>query len=279
MNGKLNKPGKQATNITFIFPLVLGLVATIPTCVAISGHSAPAPPASIRLLVPPEDDFFSKELFCNGIPIKSHQVVSDQALYLAYTRLQMMLAHLPTVTSNIVGAKVELHIIGKDQVTTDLPEWRQDKGKPLPEYNGLTRDQRTRGMGGQLTSCGEENLLQLKKDRYFGRDICVHEFSHVIRDYGMDEKTVARFDGQYRKSLQAGLWVNSYAGANPDEFFAELSMWYFGTHGDLNMKGAKPDNGPEGLRQYDRDAYQLFDDFYRGRIPVNQKTFTTDHNH
>ena len=45
-----------------------------------------------------------------------------------------------------VGA--ELHIIGRDQVTTDLPEWRQDKGKPLAEYGGLTRDERTRGMGG-----------------------------------------------------------------------------------------------------------------------------------
>ncbi|HUC84638.1 MAG TPA: hypothetical protein VL970_05545, partial [Candidatus Acidoferrales bacterium] len=133
----------------------------------------------ITVLNPPEQDFFSKELFFQGIPIKAHQVVSDEAMYAAYDRLSLMLRNLPAVVTNLVAAKVELHIIGKDQVTTDLPEWRQDKGKPLPEYNGLTRDQRTRGMGGRLTSCGEENLLKLEKDKYRGRDICVHEFAHA----------------------------------------------------------------------------------------------------
>jgi len=57
--------------------------------------------------------------------------------------------------------------------------------KPLFEYNGLTRDPRTRGLGGLLTSCGEENLLGLEKDRYRGRDICVHEFAHNILGYGV----------------------------------------------------------------------------------------------
>jgi hypothetical protein len=37
------------------------------------------------------------------------------------------------------------------------------------------------------------------------------------------------------------------------------------------MKGAKPSNGPEGLKQYDPDAYKLFEDFYSGRIPVNPR--------
>ena len=222
----------------------------------------------IKSIIPPEKDFFTKELFFEGIPIKSSEVVSDKALFAAYDRLAMMLDHLPTVVSNLVAAKIELHIIGKDQVTTDLPEWRQDKGKPLPEYNGLTRDQRTRGMGGQLVSCGEENLLKLKKDKYFGRDICVHEFAHAIRNYGMDKRIRDRFNQQYHRSLEKGLWVGSYAASNPDEFFAELSMWYFGTHGDMNMSEPKPKNGPEGLKAYDPEAYALFNDFYQGRISL-----------
>src|SRR5205807_820888 len=127
---------------------------------------------------------------------------------------------------------VELHITGRSQVTTDLPEWRQDKGKPLAEYNGLTRDQRTRGMGGRLVSCGEENLLRLRGDRYHGRDICIHEFAHAIRNFGITRTIRAQFDEQYHRSLGKGLWKGSYAATNRDEFFAELSMWYFGTHGD-----------------------------------------------
>lgn len=226
---------------------------------------------AVATLDPPEKGFFSKLLDYHGVPIKAHAVVSNEALYAAYGRLSMLLSNQPMALSNLVAAGAELHIIGRDQVTTDLPEWRRDKGKPLDEYHGLTRDQRTRGMGGRLTSCGEENLLKLEKDRYHGRDICLHEFSHCIRNYGIPRELRARFDEQFRRSLDAGLWRNSYAGSNPDEFFAELTMWYFGTHGDLHMTGAKPDNGAAGLKKYDPDAFALLDEFYSGRMVVGRK--------
>lgn len=242
-------------------------------CLPDDGFTAQAKPGDagkpkIVTLDPPENDFFSKLLDFHGIPIKAPAVVVDEALYAAYDRLSLLLSNQPMVISNLAAAGAELHIIGRDQVTTDLPEWRQDKGKPLGEYNGLTRDQRTRGMGGLLTSCGEENLLKLEKDHYIGRDICVHEFSHSIRNHGIPRDVRARFDQQYKNSLARGLWEKSYAGSNPDEFFAELTMWYFGTHGDLHMTGPKPENGPEGLRKYDPEAYALLDEFYSGRIKI-----------
>lgn len=222
---------------------------------------------SLRSITPPENGFFSKQLDFERIPIKAHQVVSDEALVGAYGRLNLLFRGLggnrSLIMSNLTKAGVELHIIGRSQVTTDLPEWRQDKGKPLAEYNGLTRDQRTRGMGGRLVSCGEENLLRLRGDRYYGRDICVHEFAHAIRNFGITPEIRARFDEQYRQSLKKGLWKKSYAATNADEFFAELSMWYFGTHGDLRMTGKKPESGKQGLKDYDPDAYALFDGFFR----------------
>jgi len=236
------------------------------------GASSDIHKPTIVVLDPPEKDFFSKLLDFQGIPIKAHAVVADEAMYAAYSRLSRQLEHLPMVISNLAAAGAELHIIGRDQVTTDLPEWRQDKGKPIyePSYNGLTRDQRTRGMGGRLTSCGEENLLQLEKDKYHGRDICLHEFAHTIRNYGIQPEVRAKFDAQYRRSLERGIWKGSYAGSNPDEFFAELTMWYFGTHGDLHMKDPRPENGPEGLKKYDSEAYALMEDFYSGRIPITK---------
>jgi alpha-glucosidase len=240
-----------------------------PNALGGSGVVTNARPA-IVLLNPPEREFFSKQLDFHGIPIKAHEVVADEALFAAYDRLSRLLAHLPMAVSNLAAAGAELHIIGRDQVTTDLPEWRHDKGKRLDEYHGLTRDERTRGMGGLLTSCGEENLLQLEKDRYRGRDICLHEFSHNIRNHGIPAAVRARFNEQFKRSLAAGRWKGSYAGSNADEFFAELTMWYFGTHGDLNMTGPKPDSGSDGLKKYDPEAYALFDDFYSGRIPIEK---------
>jgi len=233
------------------------------------------PNLPIQVIEPPEKGFFSKVLDFHGIPIKAHKVVADEALYAAYGRLSLLFAGLlerqPMVISNLVAAGAELHIIGRYQVTTDLPEWQHDKGKKLAEYHGLTRDERTRGMGGLLTSCGEENLLRLADDRYRGRDICLHEFGHNIREHGIQKEVRARLDEQYRRSLAKGLWQESYAASNADEFFAELTMWYFGTHGDLRMTGPKPADGPDGLKQYDPDAYALLDDFYSGRITITTK--------
>ena len=217
---------------------------------------------------PPEKDFFAKRLDFRGIPIKAAKEVEDEALQVAYDRLEKQMAHLPNVVINLAAAGAELHIIGRNQVTTDLPEWRHDKGKPLAEYKGLTRDQRTRGMGGLLASCGEENLLRLPNDRYRGRDICLHEFAHNILSYGVPREIRQRFEAQRRRSLAQGRWVGSYAGSNVQEFFAELTMWYFGTRGDLHMQGAKPANGAEGLREYDPEAFALFDEFYTGKIDV-----------
>lgn len=251
-------------------------------CLVVPGRISGAEPAcakpprpKIILLDEPEQGFFSKVLDFNGIPIKAHAVVSDDALYAAYARLALMFSNLipkqPAVLSNLLDAGVELHIIGRTQVTTDLPEWRHDKGKPLAEYGGLTRDERTRGMGGRLTSCGEENLLQLPEDRYYGRDICLHEFAHCLRNFGLPKDVRTLFDAQYKRSLGKGLWKGSYAGSNPDEFFAELTMWYFGTHGDLGMPDPKPEPGPDGLKKYDPEAYALFDDFYSGRIYIGRR--------
>jgi hypothetical protein len=252
----------------FVATLLIGLANVGPDSSLAAEKAATATPPQIIRLNPPEQGFFAKELMCQGIPIKAPNVVTDQALYVAYDRMSRQLEHLPMVASNLAASGVEVHIIGRHQVTSDLPEYRELKGKPLPEYHGETIDQRTRGLGGRLTSVGEENLLKLKNDHYYGRDILTHEFAHAIRQYGIPLNVVEMFNEQYQHSLASGLWKGAYAASNADEFFAELSMWYFGTHGDLGMPAPKPANGPEGLKQYDPQAYKLFDDFYSGRIKV-----------
>jgi hypothetical protein len=224
----------------------------------------PLEEGKIAVIAPPENDFYSKSLAYAGIPIKAHWDVSDKALFEAKKRLATMLDKLPEVRQKLREAGAELHIIGRNHVTSDLPEYREMKGKPFDGKQ--TVDERTRGLGGLLSSCGEENLLQLPEDRYRGRDICVHEFAHDIFDNGIEEPVREQFYKQHEKSLEKGLWVGSYAGGDKNEYFSELSMWYFGTHGDLNMKGEKPKNGREGLKQYDPDGFSLIERFYEGKL-------------
>ena len=232
-------------------PLPVDLEKTQPPIIAIS---------------PPQQDFYSKMLDYDGILIKAHQDVSDKAMREAYRRMSVIMEKQPNVHWNLKMAGSELHIIGRDQVTSDLPEYRRMKGRPFD--GNLTVDQRTRGMGGLIASCGEENLLRLDSDRYRGRDICVHEFGHNIFSSGLPTSVRDLFIKQRTDSLKNGHWVGAYAGSNPDEYFAELTMWYWGYRGEMSMAGPKPEDGRDGLKQYDPEAFALMDDFYSGRINV-----------
>lgn len=256
---------------------VLGLALLLAGGLARPLHAADETnkPASaypkIQVIDPPENGFFTKVLSFNGILIKAPAVVVDDAMYRAYDRMALETARIPMAVSNIAAAGGELHIIGRNQVTTDLPEWRQDKHVPLyePTYNGATRDRRTRGMGGLITSCGEENLLNLPTDRYRGSDICLHEFAHNIEGSGMGREIRAKFDAQAQISKDKGLWLGSYACFNPAEYFAELTMWYFNSHGSLGgLRGTRPEPGTEGLKKYDPEAFALFDEFYSGKMDI-----------
>ncbi len=220
------------------------------------------------------ESFYTKQIDAGGIIIRAHRDVSDNALREAQRRIDTMLMHLATVRVNLGAAGAELHIIGKNQAASDLPENRSFKGMTYDgaSSHGLTFDQRLRGQGGLLTSCGEENLLRLPEDRYYGEDILSHEFAHNILRYGVTTEFRKQVEQRYHASLGSGKWVKAYAATNPDEFFAELSMWYFGTHGDFNMIGEKPDVGPEGLRKYDPESFALLDDFYQGKISIPEST-------
>ena len=225
-------------------------------------------PAVVRIQ-PPEREFFSKRLDYEGIPIKAHADVEDAALWEARRRLNRMLREAPDIRQNLVAKGAELHIIGKDQQTSDLPDLRHWKGKL---YEGsMTIDQRTRGVGGLKASCGEENLLQLKSDRYrFHRDICTHEFAHTVLSYGLDANTRKLVREQFKASIKAGRWKSAYASKNVQEFFAELSMWYVGSRGDFGRIKPRPQVGRPWLERYDSEAFDLLDRIFSGRIRMER---------
>lgn len=225
----------------------------------------------IKSVNPPIEGFFDKTTSYHGILIRANKVVSDKAMIEAYHRIDMVVKNMPNVLTNLVQSKAGLDIIGKDQVTSDLPDYREMKGKPFqgkPGEKVQTVDERTRGFGGLRWSCGEENLLKLKEDRYFGRDICVHEFAHTILNYGVTKDIQLLVENQYKASLAKGLWKGAYSGVDKHEFFAELTMWYFGTHGDRPKGLGLPADGPEAFKKYDPDAFKLLEDLYSGRLKV-----------
>ena len=162
-----------------------------------------------------------------------------------------------------------LIIIGKDQVYTDMPEYRDS---PNPEY----QNERVRGTGGfRVTSFGEENLLNLAGDRYDDESIGVHEFCHTI-DAALgriDPTWRSQLGTTYRNAVAAGLWKNAYAGSNPAEYWAEICQSYFDCN-RINNWNHNAVGTREQLKQYDPEGYDLIRTTFRlsaekdWRLPV-----------
>jgi hypothetical protein len=112
-------------------------------------------------------------------------------------------------------------------------------------------------------------VLHLPTDQYRGgSDICIHEFAHNVMDFGLDDGLRKMIEAQYQRSSDAGRWKGLYALTNPKEYWAELSMWYFGAHGDRNDRNG-PADGRRALAAYDPDGYALLDKIYSGALSPN----------
>src|SRR5262249_38378769 len=110
-------------------------------------------------------------------------------------------------------------------------------------------------------SCGEENLLNLRGDRYNRENILIHEFNHAIHQQGLrvvDPTFDRRLRETYQAAMDKGLWKNTYVATDPGEYWAEGAQAYF--------DGMRPQFGAntrEKLREYDPRLFQLVDEVYR----------------
>jgi len=169
-----------------------------------------------------------------------------------YDIVTHLLAGRPDVLKAMVDGGIRLIIIGKDQVYTDMPEYRNH---PNPAY----QNERVRGTGGfDVTSFGEENLLNLPLDRYDDESIGVHEFCHTIDAAisRIDPAWRGRLRQTYQNAISKGLWKNAYTASNPAEYWAEICQSYFDCNRINNWNHA-PIGTREQLKVYDPEGYQL----------------------
>src|SRR6185503_3071550 len=195
--------------------------------------------------------FYKKYIDVKGMPVVAAAAISDLALQRTYSIVTHLLAGRPDLTEALVKNKMYLIIIGKDQVYTDMPEYRNH---PNPAY----QNERVRGTGGKPTSFGEENLLSLPIDRYDDESIGVHEFCHTIDGTlrSIDSTWSDRRNAVYRKAIDKGLWKNTYAGSNPGEFWAEVCQSYFDCN-RVNNWNHGPIGTREQLKVYDPESHEL----------------------
>lgn len=195
--------------------------------------------------------FYKKYIDVKGMPVAAHSDVADLALQRTFEIVTHMLAGRPDILEAMVSNHTYLIIIGKNQVYTDMPEYRNH---PNPTF----QNERVRGTGGNPTSFGEENLLSLPIDRYDDESIAVHEFCHTI------DGTLRRIDPDWEKRRSAafenvrqkGLYKDTYAGSNPGEYWAEIAQAYFDCN-RVNNWNHGPVGHREQLKVYDPVGYEL----------------------
>jgi dipeptidyl aminopeptidase/acylaminoacyl peptidase len=215
----------------------------------------PPPDAFFAIVSEPDREaarrFYKKCLEVDGMPIVAGEAVTDRALARTREIVGHMLAGRPDIIRAMIQSKMYLIIIGKDQLYTEMPEYRNH---PDPAF----QNERVRGTGGRPTSFGEENLLSLPLDRYDDESIAVHEFAHTIDgtlrtiDPGWGE----RLRSVYRTAMSQGRYRDAYAASNPGEYWAEIVQSYFDCN-RVNNWNHGPIGTREQLKIHDPEGYDL----------------------
>lgn len=158
----------------------------------------------------------------------------------------------------------------------DLPEYAHICNTP---ENIAFWNKRARGFGGApeddfSASCGEENVLAFPGDKYVGENILIHEFAHLFHTIGIvgvEPDFNDRLEKCRQNAIAKGLWKDTYAISNKEEYFAECVQSFFNCnrYSETPNKVHNAMNRRTKLKSYDPDMYQLLKEyFYEIEIPI-----------
>ena len=206
--------------------------------------------------------FYKKHADARGFPVVASAKVSDAAVREAADIVNHMLADREDVRKALIRNKVRLAVMAPTEKTTDIPEHSDLKPK---DY----WDRRARGLGATrwrpAVSCAEENLLNLRGDRYHNENILVHEFAHAIHEMGLNSLD-PKFDGKlraiYDRAMKKELWKKTYAATNHKEYWAEGVQSYFDTNAPKGWEHNGIDTR-EKLEKYDPELFKLIDGVFK----------------
>lgn len=241
--------------------LAAACIAALPfTGQAIAEPSVVPIPAAVRA----KHDlasFYKKTVVAPGVPVFSSDRPEDAALLEAKRLVDRVLEARPRLVGALTAAGLHVTVMASDEFSTDVPEHSHLKPKRY-------WDRRARGLGGTIeipvVSCGEENLLHLLGDPYRAENILLHEFAHSVHLVGMarlDATFDLRLTKAYQQAKGEGLWRDTYAISNAEEYFAEGTQTWFECNANVGPVHAEV-NSREALCRYDPRLADLLTEAY-----------------
>jgi len=194
------------------------------------GHDDPVARCLLAPTAPPAGTpaFYEKYLDAYGIPVMASAAVSDTALTRACLIAVNLVRFRADVREKLIQQRQRIAVLGLDEVTTDVPEYANLYATFPGDWDAF------RGVGATIaipvSSAGEENLLCLADDNFAGEQILVQTFATAVllaleRVSGSTFRS--RLEAAYNAARNAGLWQNTYAAANPIEYYAVgVQVWF-----------------------------------------------------
>jgi hypothetical protein len=202
--------------------------------------------------------FYKKYTMFRGIPIIGSENVSDYAFLECAFTLDHLLHGRSLPYDALIKAHSKIGIIAVTEYTMDIPE----NQNPRMTAKGAYNDGRSRGLGGlPLTTCAEENLLNLKGDKYTRENITIHEHAHTIASAirRVQPEWYERLRDAQKAAKERGDYGDTYAMTNEQEYWAEGAQCWFDCANPRNSGGAS--NRAE-LKAKDPALAQLLTEVY-----------------
>ncbi len=212
--------------------------------------------------------FYTSE---TGILIKADDSVAYESLVLAAEQVDIQLGKTGTgIAETMRDFGCSLAVYSPHQNVYLLPEHRGGFRLDMYDVEGYGG---TTGNGG-VSSIAERNILRIRGNvedpalntAYPDENVLIHEFGHCLKLVGMDtqeDQTLSQaFRAAYANAMEQGLWPNTYAGKNEDEFFATMCTIWFNVMSEAPdwTDGTRcPVNTREELAAYDPVTYAFFE--------------------
>lgn len=141
----------------------------------------------------------------------SKKVPDTTHLEAAYLFDRMMSELKKPIADRIREKKVLCLLVGHDELTSDLPQFKSDKtGKELDFYNWRQRGFLTKVKDRHVVLFAEEDVMEYEGGMQI-ESILIHEFGHVIHGAGFDEALKKQWNKTFLTARAKGYWMDGRA--------------------------------------------------------------------
>ncbi len=209
-----------------------------------------------------DQSFYKKATYVQDILIATSDRVSDYAhKEAAYLYDKIMRSINPKVAQRIRDKKVLCILVGHDELTSDIPQFKSDKtGKELDFYNWRSRGFLTKVGDRSTVLFAEEDVLEYEGGMRL-ESILIHEFGHVVQFAGFNEEQLKTLTDCFERAKAKGIWNDGRAAQRYRRIKSESPVSLYDA-----LVDSFPDQSPDLIKKC----------LIGGDILVNGKPTTSD---